>query len=182
MIHLSVVFWFGCHDGAEFLKMPTIGSSPVRSLFGALALTLLGTVAAAHADTRPLDMKSIAVALDRAKIVKVPEGTQTLIIGNPLVADVTMLKGNGSMVVTGRSFGATNLIWLDSAGNSIGETMVKVSPAEQSMVVLRGLVQESYSCNPRCSPTVALGDDSKYMNDGIANVKSRNGAALAGGK
>lgn len=162
--------------------MPTNGSGPMRSLAGALALTLLGIAGIASAEPTPVDTRPIIVALDRARIMKVPAGVQTLIIGNPLVADVTMLKGNNSMVVTGRSFGATNLIWLDAAGNAIGEAMVKVAPSDQSLVVLRGMSQESYSCNPRCSPVVALGDDAKYMNDGIANVRVRNGAALSGGK
>ncbi|MFV0281952.1 MAG: pilus assembly protein N-terminal domain-containing protein [Rhodoblastus sp.] len=150
--------------------------TPVRSLVGGLALAILGSVAA-HADT-----DGIVVSLDRARIVKVPAGTQTLIIGNPVVADVTMLKGNTSMVVSGRSFGTTNLISLDSNGNAIDETTIKVIAGSQSLVVLRGNAQESYSCNPRCAPTVALGDDTKYMSEGISNIRTRNGAALSGGK
>ncbi len=149
---------------------------PLRSLAGGLALAVLGSMAALA------DASGIVVSMDRARIVKVPTGTQTLIIGNPLVADVTMLKGNGSMVVTGRSFGSTNLISLDSSGNAIDETTIKVVAGNQSLVVLRGTAQESYSCNPRCSPTVALGDDTKFLAEGITNVKTRTGAALTGGK
>jgi len=143
---------------------------------GGLALAVLGSAAALA------DASGIVVSMDRARIVKVPTGTQTLIIGNPLVADVTMLKGNGSMVVSGRSFGTTNLISLDASGNAIDETTIKVIAGNQSLVVLRGTAQESYSCNPKCSPTVALGDDSKYMTDGVTNIKTRTGAALTGGK
>lgn len=156
--------------------MSRSGRSPARSLAGGLALALLGSIAA-HADAG-----GIVVSLDRARIVKVPAGTQTLIIGNPLVADVTMLKGNGSMVVSGRSFGTTNLISLDSSGNAIDETTIKVIASNQSLVVLRGASQESYSCNPRCAPTVALGDDTKFMSEGITNVRTRTGAAMSGGK
>ena len=148
-----------------------------RSLASACLLGLLGFAGAALADT-----KGIIVNLDRAKIVKVPQGVQTMIIGNPLVADVTILKGNASMIVTGRSFGSTNLITLDSAGNTIEETMIRVVASDQSLVVMRGTSQESYSCNPRCAPTVALGDDSKFMSDSLANVKTRSSAALTGGK
>ena len=150
--------------------------TPLRSLAGGLALAVLGSVAGLA------DASGIVVAMDRARIVKVPTGTQTLIIGNPLVADVTMLKGNGSMVVSGRSFGTTNLISLDASGNAIDETTIKVIAGNQSLVVLRGTAQESYSCNPKCSPTVALGDDSKFMTDGVTNIKTRTGAALTGGK
>lgn len=156
--------------------MSRSGRTPARSLVGGLALALLGSIAA-HADAG-----GIVVSLDRARIVKVPAGTQTLIIGNPLVADVTMLKGNGSMVVSGRSFGTTNLISLNSSGNAIDETTIKVIASNQSLVVLRGTSQESYSCNPRCAPTVALGDDTKFMSEGITNVRTRTGAAMSGGK
>ena len=128
--------------------------TPLLSLVGGLALAVSGAIGALA------DAGGIIVSLDRARIVKVPAGTQTLIIGNPLVADVTMLKGNGSMVVSGRSFGTTNLISLDASGNALDETMIKVVAGTQSLVVLRGAAQESYSCNPRCAPTVALGDDS----------------------
>ena len=65
-----------------------------------------------------LAMETVIVALDRAKIVKVPSGTQTMVIGNPLVADVTLLKGNDTMVLTGRSFGSTNLILLGRERNA----------------------------------------------------------------
>jgi Flp pilus assembly secretin CpaC len=75
-----------------------------------LALTL--TVTAAEAD-----QDLLAVTLDQAKMVRIPAGTQTLIIGNPIIADVTMLKNVGMMVVTGKSFGQTNLIALDNSGN-----------------------------------------------------------------
>lgn len=147
-----------------------------RSLAGA-ALAIGAMIGAVHAESA-----AISVTLDRARIVKVPAGTQTLIVGNPLVADVTMLKGNGSMVVTGRSFGTTNLISLDASGNSLDETTIKVLPGTQSLVVMRGMTQESYSCNPRCAPTVALGDDPKFMNDSIASAKTRTGAELSNGK
>lgn len=104
----------------------------VRSLSAALLAVAVSSTGAFA------DGKAILVALDRAKIVKVPPGVQTMIIGNPLVADVTMLKGNTSMIVTGRSFGSTNLISLDAAGNPIDESLIKVTASEQSVVVLRG--------------------------------------------
>jgi hypothetical protein len=156
--------------------MPTFARGWKLSAW-AMALAFIGAASAAHAESEP-----IVVTLDRARIIKLPQGTQTLIIGNPLVADVTMLKGNGNMVVTGRSYGSTNLISLDAAGNAIDETTVKVTGGEQSLVVLRGMNQESYSCNPRCAPTVALGDEGGFMNNSIANVRSRNGASATGGK
>src|SRR5208282_3629143 len=64
----------------------------------------------------------IAVTLDQAKIAKLPAGATTLIIGNPMIADVTMLKNNNSMVTTGKGFGQTNLIAIDAGGSIIEES------------------------------------------------------------
>ncbi|HLW90696.1 MAG TPA: pilus assembly protein N-terminal domain-containing protein, partial [Roseiarcus sp.] len=64
---------------------------------GALALALaLGLGSSAAKAAAILD-----VVLDQAKIARVPEGTKTLVIGSPIVADVTLLKGSNTMVVTG---------------------------------------------------------------------------------
>ena len=63
----------------------------------------------------------IAVTLDQAKIARLPAGATTLIIGNPMIADVTMLKNNNSMVITGKGFGQTNLIAIDAAGSVLEE-------------------------------------------------------------
>ena len=41
-----------------------------------------------------------------------------MILGNPMIADVTMLKDTNAMVITGKGFGQTNLIAIDSAGRS----------------------------------------------------------------
>lgn len=149
-----------------------------RASLPACVALLLSCCAAAPA----FAIETITVALDRAKMIKVPEGTQTMVIGNPLVADVTLLKGNNSMVLTGRSFGSTNLILLDASGTPIAESLVEVTHAPGALTVLRGSSRESYSCTPNCAPAVALGDDSKYLNDTLGNVRTRAGAAATGGK
>jgi hypothetical protein len=124
--------------------------------------------------------KNIYVDLDYARILLLPEGAQTLVIGNPLIADVTMLKNNRLMVVTGKSFGATNLIILDNSGTQVGESTITVVPANDKLVVMRGPHRESYWCNPDCAPAVDLGDDHVYMNDTIAAIKSHEGALTLG--
>jgi Flp pilus assembly secretin CpaC len=55
------------------------------------------------------------VHLDQAKVLKLPEKTATLVVGNPLIADVAVQPG-GIMVVTGKSYGVTNLVALDRGG------------------------------------------------------------------
>ena len=150
--------------------------------FTARALVLAALFTGSALEPATAGSETVLVALDRARIIRVPEGTQTLIVGNPLVADVTLLKNNQSMVITGRSFGATNMIALDASGNPVAESTIKVTANDQSVIVMRGGLQQSYSCNPRCAPTVTLGDEPKFMNETIGAARSRNSASAAGGK
>ena len=108
------------------------------------------------------DGKIVAV-IDQAKLVKIPAGTQTLVIGNPTVADVTLMKQNGLMILSPKAFGETNFIALDGSGNPIAESMIEVVAGSGSLIVQRGMDRHSYSCAPKCQPTERLGDDDKYL-------------------
>src|SRR5437660_3199333 len=110
----------------------------------AIACVLSFGALTAHAESAS---EVLAVTLDQAKIAKLPPGTATLIIGNPMIADVTMLKSSGSMVVTGKGFGETNLIAVDSAGSVIYETQLRVLPAKSVVVLQNGTARVSYACN-----------------------------------
>jgi Flp pilus assembly secretin CpaC len=136
----------------------------------ARALTLAAVFALALFGAQANE-RAILVDLDYARIIKLPEGAATLVIGNPLVADVTMLKNSPLMVVTGKSFGQTNLIVLDRTGQQVGESIITVVPANDKVVVQRGGKRESYACNPDCMPAVDLGDDVAYAGKVLEAVK-----------
>ena len=123
----------------------------------------------------------ILVQLDQAKVLQLPDKTSTIIVGNPIIADVTMLKRSNKMVITGKGFGQTNLIALDSSGNSIGESLIQVVTGTSALVVQRGMERESYNCAPRCQPTVTLGDAQKYMSETAAQIQGRNAVSLPTG-
>jgi hypothetical protein len=150
----------------------------IAKLHGLITRRLLAPAAIAlilSASRAQAGQDLLSVTLDQAKIVRIPAGTQTLIIGNPIVADVTMLKNIGMMVVTGKSFGQTNLIAIDGSGNPVSESMIRVSSARDStIIVYRGMDRESYSCTPRCEPVLNLGDSTKFLSDVSGQVTSRN--------
>jgi Pilus formation protein N terminal region len=145
----------------------------LRRVSLSFALTLGFLIAAQAGAEAAAPPALLSVTLDQAKIARIPDGTVTLVIGNPIVADVTMLKGSGSMVVTGKGFGETNLIALDAVGNIIDEKTVRVVPTGSVLVVQRGMERESYSCAPDCMPTVQLGDGRQF-GDASSQITQRN--------
>lgn len=124
----------------------------------------------------------VEVFLDRALIVDMPPGAHTIVVGNPGVADVTVLRKQNRLVLTAKSFGETNMIALDAEGAALTELVVRVKSAEHMLIVQRGLERESYSCNPRCEPVVALGDAPRHASETIGQAAQRNGFAASGGK
>jgi Pilus formation protein N terminal region len=144
-------------------------------LWLAVAFVLAAGASPARAET-----STIAVTLDQAKIARLPLGTATLIVGNPMIADVTMLKNLNTMVITGKGFGQTNLIAIDNAGSLIVEEQIQVLPARTVLLLQNGSSRISYACNPTCMPTVQLGDDDKAFKDGGEQITTRNGYAAGG--
>jgi hypothetical protein len=137
-------------------------------------------VLASGASPAGAETSMIAVTLDQAKIARLPQGTATLIVGNPMIADVTMLKNNNAMVITGKGFGQTNLIAIDAAGSLIEEEQIQVLPSKTVLVLQNGSSRISYACNPTCMPTVQLGDDDKTFTEVGGQISTRNGYAAGG--
>jgi poly-gamma-glutamate capsule biosynthesis protein CapA/YwtB (metallophosphatase superfamily) len=140
-----------------------------------LATTVVGVVAA-QAD-------SLAVAIDSARLLRLPAGVATVVIGNPLIADASLQRG-GVLVITGKGYGTTNLLALDRGGRVVVDKIVRVKgPAHHDdlVVVYRGMDRESYSCAPQCEPRITLGDSDKYFSSTMAQTSARDHGAQAGG-
>ncbi|MGL4637620.1 MAG: pilus assembly protein N-terminal domain-containing protein [Beijerinckiaceae bacterium] len=121
--------------------------------------------------------ETITLMLDRATVIRAPEKTSMVVIGNPAIADVAVQK-NGVMVLTGKSYGETNLLALDDQGKLVSESWLRVQALNRnSVVVYRAGEAETYSCTPQCQPTVALGDSDKHFGKAGAQLGSRNGLA-----
>ncbi len=121
--------------------------------------------------------ETLTVTVDQARIEKVPAGTRTLIIGNPMIADVMLLKSGATMVITGKGFGETNFIALDANGTPVAKSEIRVISGSNALVVQRGMERQSYTCAPRCQPTARLGDDPKYFNEVAAQIQAHNAQA-----
>jgi Flp pilus assembly secretin CpaC len=105
----------------------------------------------------------IDVIVDQAKLVKLPERIATVVVGNPLIADVNLQAG-GLMIVTGKGYGATNVIAIDRDGKVQSDRVIQVEgPTDKLVTVYRGTQRESYSCTPICQRRVTLGDEPDYF-------------------
>ena len=146
-----------------------------RKLRRAFAATLIA--AAAFGARAAGAAEPIAVTLDQAKVVKMPEKVSTVVVGNPLIADVTIQAG-GIMVITGKGYGMTNVVALDRTGNVLMERPVEVrGPHEGMIVVYRGTDRESYNCAPNCEQRVTLGDSPKYFDGTLQQATDRSDKA-----
>lgn len=123
----------------------------------------------------------IDVQLDTARLIKLPQRAATVVIGNPLIADLSIQPG-GLAVVTAKGYGATNVVVLDKDGAVLAEEAILVQgPGDPTVVVYRGVARETYSCTPECLPRVTVGDDNEYFNKILGQGTTRSNQAMAAG-
>ncbi len=128
---------------------------------------------------RPAPAADVAVILDQAKLIKLPEKVATVVVGNPLIADASLQPG-GLMVVTGKGYGTTNIIVLDRSGAVLMEKTIEVQgPREHIVVLYRGIERETLSCTPTCQPRITLGDGNGHFTAAITQAVTRNNQAQA---
>jgi len=145
-------------------------SFKLRSLAVGFLLWPIAAAAEPTADT-------IAVNVDQAKLVKLPTRVSTIVVGNPLIADVTLQTG-GILVVTGKGYGATNFIAMDRSGEVLVDRVIQVEgPTDQLVTVYRGVERESYSCMPICQRRITLGDGETYFKSTMDQAGSLNSQA-----
>lgn len=92
----------------------------------------------------------LRVYMDHARVLKLDRPVSKVIIGNAKIADATVADPK-TIVLTGRSFGATNLVLLDIDGNAILDERILVSIDEGNTVrVYRQTQRSVLSCTPNC--------------------------------
>jgi hypothetical protein len=123
----------------------------------------------------------IVVHVDEARILKLPDRATTVVIGNPIIADISVQAG-GIAVVTGKGYGMTNVVVMDRTGAVLMERNVQVEGARGNIVVVyKGIDRESYSCTPNCERRPTLGDAPAFFAATLTESSARNTQALASG-
>jgi Flp pilus assembly secretin CpaC len=115
----------------------------------------------------------LIVRYDQSQLLRLPRAVSDVIIGNPSIADVTVQASN-LLVVTGKTFGVTNIIALDSDRNIIQDQRVIVQRDEGRTVnVMKAGTRMSFSCTPECSPTITMGDDMTYFENNLKHASAK---------
>jgi Flp pilus assembly secretin CpaC len=129
---------------------------------GAAALLLAATLVSHAGD-------GIEVTMNQAKIVKLSRAADTIVIGNPAIADAAVQDGT-TIVLTGKGFGVTNLVILDEEGNPIVDEQVTVARQTVSSVrIYRRANLQTLSCTPYC--------ESSYRTDAERESDAELGAS-----
>ena len=140
-------------------------SSCLRRTLAAAAIAAISALAAVPA----LAVDDLIVKYDQSQLLRLPKPAAEIIVGNPSIADVAIQSGN-LLVVTGKTFGITNIIALDADRNVIQDQRVLVKRDEGKVVnLVRGTDRQSYNCTPQCNPSITIGDEQKYF-DAIRNA------------
>ena len=166
--------------------MPSMKWSSVASLRRvAIAAMSFSSILANSVDAGAADL---VVRYDQSQLIRLPRPVSDVIIGNPSIADVTVQGGN-LLVVTGKTFGITNIIALDAQRNVIQDQRVVVEAEDRRTLVLhKGALRETYTCTPTCMPTIVVGDNPLYFDVVSKAARSRttssqpDGSAPQGGQ
>jgi len=103
----------------------------------------------------------IDVEINQAKILKLSRPADTVVIGNPQIADASV-QDSSTIVLTGKGFGQTNLVVLAEDGSPIVDQQISVSRNAASTVrIYRRAEIQTLFCAPFCESAYKAPAESK---------------------
>jgi len=125
----------------------SIIARPVAVLAGAACLLFAGLAQA----------QSLNVEIDRSARVALRGSAASVIVGNPAIADVTVVDAN-TLFVTGKGYGVTEVIAVDGIGRTIYQGEIIVTGGSTGTVRLwRGSQGTELICAASCSASTRNG-------------------------
>ena len=93
--------------------------------------------------------QDLVVKYDQSQLLRLPRPVAEIIVGNSSIVDITVQSGN-LLVVTGKSFGITNVIALDQDRNVIQDQRIMVMREEaKALNLIKGGKRQSFNCSPQ---------------------------------
>lgn len=130
----------------------------MTSFAKASAVLLAGALFAAPAIAQQFSVES-----GNTKPVRLAKPASSVVIGNQNIADVAV-AGPQLILLTGKSFGTTNLLIFDSDNNLIVSADVTVTANTANLVTVnRAGSQYTYDCATDCRDAPMIGDDESHF-------------------
>ncbi len=131
-----------------------------------------------HHVRRTILPAGIGVAVDQAKMVALARPAKMLFVGNPTIADISIIDSRHAFVL-GKTFGVTNLIALDAEGRQISNQQITVSNGHDAVTVNVASGQFNYSCSrAHCESMPRPGDVATYVTNTEQAVTAHEDAGL----
>ena len=100
------------------------------------------------------------VEIDRSVRVRLTGGAASVIVGNPQIADVTVVDAN-TLFITGKGYGVTQVVAVDAIGRTLFQRDIVVTAGSTGSVrVWRGAQATEMACGASCAPSVRTAGDS----------------------
>lgn len=146
--------------------------------FSIIATSSLAISNAALASNITAD--TFMVDMNKTQIMRLPSAAAAVVVGNPEIADVSVHSPT-LLFVVGRGVGTTNVIVLDSLGQTIISKDIHVQsiPTSSSRRVYKaGDGWNSYDCTPFCQPSPTPGDTAEFAGQYSATGPSLNNSGV----
>lgn len=128
-----LVYCFSTHS-RESCPYRSWGKRMLRSI-SRLGLPVLLVMAASFGEAVA---GKITVNLNEDVLLRLPKGIATIVVGNPLIADVSLQNG-GFLVITGKGYGMTNLVILNGLGQILSNYSLIVEGPRRTTTVHNGM-------------------------------------------
>lgn len=98
---------------------------------------------------------SMNVEIDQAQRVQLRGPAGSVIVGNPAIADVTVVDAN-TLYITGKGNGVTEIVAVDTIGRTVFQSQIVVTDGAGAgrVRVWRGGQATEMACASSCSPSV----------------------------
>lgn len=128
-----------------------------RLAFAFLAAALVATPLAAPGSAQAQsgsDGGALNVEIDRSARVQLRGAASSVIVGNPQIADVTVVDAN-TLFIVGRGYGVTEVVAVDGVGRTLFQREIVVTGGSTGSVrVWRGAQATEMACGASCAPSV----------------------------
>lgn len=97
---------------------------------------------------------ALNVEIDRSARVQLRGAAASIIVGNPQIADVSLVDAN-TMFIVGKGYGVTEVVAVDGVGRTLFQREIIVTGGSTGSVrVWRGAQATEMACGASCTPSV----------------------------